>query len=81
MKWKKSFYSLLKNNKVDERDVDLIKEIISEMKKMKSSDDIVIKLYDFYELFLGKEYVTNKFIVNYLEEPMGIAKDTQRTNL
>ncbi|MEX9840149.1 hypothetical protein AB7X06_03225 [Providencia rettgeri] len=74
----KSFYSLLKNNKVDERDVDLIKEIISEMK---SSDDIVIKLYDFYELFLGKEYVTNKFIVNYLEEPMGIAKDTQRTNL
>ncbi|HGN1246983.1 MULTISPECIES: hypothetical protein [Providencia] len=77
----KSFYSLLKNNKVDERDVDLIKEIISEMKKTKSSDDIVIKLYDFYELFLDKEYVTNKFIVNYLEEPMGIAKDTQCTNL
>nr|WP_282550884.1 MULTISPECIES: hypothetical protein [Providencia] len=73
-----SFYSLLKNNKVDERDVDLIKEIIS---KMKSSDDIVIKLYDFYELFLDKEYVTNKFIISYLEEPMEIAKDTQRSNL
>lgn len=77
----KSFYSLLKNNKVDERDVDLIKEIINGMKKTKSSDDIVIKIYDFYELLLDKEYVTNKFIISYLEKPMEIAKDTQRSNL
>ncbi|MBQ0367205.1 hypothetical protein, partial [Providencia rettgeri] len=77
----KKFYSLLRSNKVDERDIDLIKEIISEMKKTKSSDDIVIKIYDFCELFSDKEYVTNKFIVSYLEEPMEIAKDTQCTNL
>ncbi|MBQ0270291.1 hypothetical protein [Providencia huaxiensis] len=77
----KKFYSLLINNKVDEIDVDLIKKTIIEMKKTKSSDDIVIKIYDFYELFLDKEYITNKFIVSYLEEPMEIAKDTQNTNL
>nr|ELR5133498.1 hypothetical protein [Providencia rettgeri] len=76
-----NFYSLLKNNKVDNKSIDLIKETIREMKKTKSSDDVVIKIYDFYELFIDKEYVTNEFIVSYLKEPMEIAKNTECIDL
>lgn len=77
----KSLYSSLKKNGVREGDIDLIKKSINKMKETNSSDDIVVKIYDFLELFSNQGSLTNKFIIDYLDKPMEIDRSTQDTNL
>ncbi|MGJ3355489.1 hypothetical protein [Providencia sp. Je.9.19] len=78
-----SFYRFLKQNEVDSKDIYSIKKIVAQMKGVKSSDDVVIKLYDLCEILSdkNKKYVTNKFIISYLEEPARIEESKQSTNL